>query len=120
MNTNEKKLEKWKSKLIKADLLQDGEQIIDVIDGDYWRRRIKSSGHIVFTDRKFLFCGRFMTNLLPINYHDVVSLKRCFIGPFLPTGVRVTTFDHETGSNQQHILSIFHRNHWIEFIESKR
>lgn len=119
MNANEKKLEKWEKKLVKAGLLIMGEHIIDVIAGDYHKRSRQIRGHIVFTNNKLIFCGRFMGYIVPIEYYNVQSIHTCLIGPF-PLGLRVTALDSNTNAYNHHILALFHRNHWKEFIESKR
>lgn len=120
MHANEKKLEKWEKKLVKAGLLTMGEHIIDVIAGDYYKSGLQIRGHIVYTNDKLVFCGRLMKYITLVEYHLIHSIKPCFIGPFFPLGMDIVASDSQSGANERYVFSVFHRKHWIEFIESKR
>ena len=52
-----------------------------------------------------------------IDYDDIASIKKCFIGPiirFMPFGILVTT-----KSGEKHYFSILNRNKAYELLESK-
>ena len=75
------------------------------IRGKYW-----------FTNERIIFAGGFTTRI-DIEYYEIASVKKCFIGPiirFLPTGILVTT-----KSGEKHYLSIFGRNKVLELLQSK-
>ena len=46
-------------------------------------------------------------------------MKKCFVGPFIPTGIKLTVFDQQKGKNKKHKLSILGRKQWISYITEK-
>lgn len=79
--------------------------LISQIRGRYW-----------FTNERIIFAGGF-GKLIEIDYFDIASVKKCFIGPlirFLPTGILVTT-----KAGEKHYLSILGRGKVLDLLESK-
>jgi len=89
---------------------------------DYWKALFgvvlfsQIRGRYWFTNERVIFAGGIATQV-QIDYYDIASIKKCFIGPiirFLPFGILVTT-----KAGEKHYFSIFNRKKAYEFLESK-
>lgn len=89
---------------------------------DYWKALFgvvqfsQIRGRYWFTNERVIFAGGFSTKI-EIEYDDIASIKKCFIGPiirFMPFGILVTT-----KSGEKHYFSILNRNKAYELLESK-
>lgn len=89
---------------------------------DYWKALFgviqisQVRGRYWFTNERVIFAGGFATKV-EIEYSEIASVKKCFIGPiirFMPFGILVTT---KTG--EKHYFSILNRKKALEVLESK-
>lgn len=53
-----------------------------------------------------------------IPYSKIKAMKKCFVGPFIPTGIKITALD-ESGKEKKYKFSVMKRNNWIEYLSGK-
>ncbi len=103
-------------------ILRPSENVEFEMASDYWKTIFgvlqisQVRGRYWFTNERVIFRGGFATQV-EIDYYDIASVKKCFIGPiirFLPFGILVTT---KVG--EKHYFSILNRKKAYEFLESK-
>ncbi len=118
MALTEEKKAKWEETLRELELLTDGETIEDHTAGDLWSWTGQTRGNYFFTKDKLIFVSGFGFENLVIKYNDIKAIKKCFVGPLIPTGIKVTALN-EKGKEKKHKLSVMKRNNWIQLLETK-
>ena len=102
--------------------LRPSETVEFEMKSDYWKALFgvlqisQIRGRYWFTNERVIFMGGLATKV-QIDYYDIASIKKCFIGPiirFLPFGILVTT-----KAGEKHYFSILNRKKAYEFLESK-
>lgn len=102
--------------------LRPSETVEFEMRSDYWKALFgfvlfsQIRGRYWFTNERVIFAGGIATQV-QIDYYDIASVKKCFIGPvirFIPTGILVTT-----KAGEKHYFSILNRKKAFEFLESK-
>lgn len=101
----------------KALDLRPGEIIQEEIRGDYWEKVILFSysqkrGKIYVTNQRIHVEAGFAT-VIDIELKDIVNLKKCNVGVFIPTGIDVVL-----NNGKKYRLSVMKRNERMELIRS--
>ncbi|MBQ9989502.1 MAG: hypothetical protein IJP31_00955 [Lachnospiraceae bacterium] len=117
---NEAKKEKLKQKLVKANLMDSNDTIIDCLQANYKENllgKIKSGwkqGYIYFTQEKIVFVA---IGSISIPYHKIRKLEKS-TQFFLPLGMDVT-YEDPDGKTILQKFSLQKRNDWIDFLAEK-
>lgn len=117
MALTEAKKKEWEDALRELELLSGEDCIERHTAGDYWQMG-QTRGNFFFTKEKLIFTSGFGISNFAVNYKDIVELKKCFVGPFIPTGVQVIA-QLEDGKRKKYKCSLMKRNEWIAFLEEK-
>ena len=118
MALTEEKKAKWEETLRELELLNEGETIEDHTAGDSWSWTGQTRGNYFFTKDKLIFVSGFGIDNFVIKYNDIKAIKKCFVGPFIPTGIKLTALN-EKGKEKKYKLSVMKRNNWIQLLETK-
>ena len=73
---------------------------------------------IFFTADKIIFIGGLGTEQIVVPYNKIKAIKKCFVGPFIPTGIKITALN-EQGKEKKYKFSVMKRNNWISLISEK-
>jgi len=112
--------EVWENNLKELNLLEAGEVIEEYVKGDYWEfLGGQTRGQYLFTSQKVIFISGYGFKQVVIKYSDIKEIKKCMIGPFIPTGIKLTVFNEEKGKNVKHKFSLMKRNDWMNLLASK-
>lgn len=106
-------------KLKELKLMDENDTIQKQVQGDYYSFG-QNRGTYYFTEKAIIFFSGMAGSVTAvIPYEDVKEMKKCFVGPFIPTGIKLTVFDQQKGKNKKHKLSILGRKQWISYITEK-
>ncbi len=110
--------------LKQTNLIDQDDNIIFIEKGDYWEKLLlfKSQvrGYYYFTRKNIVFIGGLASSTtLSIPYKNIVSLKKCSIGPFLPFGLMVEVYNEKKNKNIKYKLSLMKRDDKINFIQER-
>ena len=86
--------------------------------GDYWWFNTQKRGNFFFTKEKMIFISGFGMEKFAIKYKDIAGLKKCCVGPFIPTGIKVIVQD-ENGKQKKYKCSVLKRKEWIAYLQEK-
>ena len=118
MALTEKKKNEWIETLREVELLGETETFEEHTQGDYWFLNSQTRGNIFFTADRMIFISGWGFEKIVIHYSDIRAMKKCFIGLFIPTGIKITALN-ENGKEKNYKLSVMKRNDWINFISQK-
>lgn len=118
MSVNENNKNEWEKTLKEMDLLKEGDSIVEIVKGDYYSFG-QNRGSYFFTNEALIFVSGFGVTSVVLPYRNVKEIKKCFVGPFIPTGIKVTVFDEKKGKNKKHKLSLLGRKKWMEYLSQK-
>ena len=84
--------------------LEEGEEIKELVKGDYWVREFlwqekQNSGEFAFTNKRVIFKGMFLASadkFVSIPYNEILSIEKAFVGLFFPVALKITTKDNNT------------------------
>lgn len=84
--------------------LEEGEEIQELVKGDYWVKEIlwkekQNSGEFAFTNKRLIFKGMFLGSVdknISIPYSEILSIEKTCVGLFFPVSFKVTTKDNQT------------------------
>lgn len=101
--------------------LEEGEEIQEMVKGDYWVKEFlwqesQNSGEFAFTNKRLLFKGTFLKSAdknISIPYSEILSIKKTYVGLFFPVAFTVTTKD-----NKSYKLAIMKRDKYIDMINT--
>lgn len=118
--TEEKKLEMEKL-LREANLMGEEDTIEEHTAGDYYPLTGQVRGNYYFTKERVIFVSGWGVENFSLKYSGIRGIKKCFIGPFFPFGVKVTVEIEENGKTKtkKYKFSLMKRNYWIELLEKK-
>ncbi|MCM1010251.1 MAG: GRAM domain-containing protein [Fusobacterium sp.] len=113
----------WKHKGTHPELfkLTTGEEIVEMVKGDYWIKEFlwreqQNTGEIAFTNRRILFKGTMLNSSdkdIKIPYSKIADIKKSNIVLFIPMAFTVITTD-----NEAYKFAVMKRNHYIDLIKS--
>lgn len=118
MNLSEKDKKEWEDLLREREVMKEGDAIVEYVKGDYYSLG-QNRGRYFFTNESLIFVGGFGVTIAVLPYRNIKEIKKCFVGPFIPTGVRVTVFDEKKGKNKKHKLSLLGRKKWMEYLSKQ-
>ena len=118
MALTEAKKNEWLKALRELELLGEGESFEEHTLGDYWRLNSQTRGNFFFAQDKMIFISGWGIERIVISYNNIKAMKKCLVGPFLPTGIKVTALD-ESGKEKKYKFSVMKRNKWIEYLSAK-
>jgi len=119
MAKTESNIEEWEKVLKEAELIEEGESIERHTNGDYWSFTGQARGNYFFTADKMVFISGLGMESFAIRYADITGIKKCMIGMFLPTGIKVTATDPKKGKSKKYKCSVMKRKEWIDFLYEK-
>ena len=118
MNLSEKDKKEWEDLLREREVMKEGDAIVEYVKGDYYSLG-QNRGRYFFTNESLIFVGGFGVTIAVLPYRNIKEIKKCFVGPFIPTGVKVTVFDEKKGKNKKHKLSLLGRKKWMEYLSKQ-
>lgn len=118
MALTELQKDEWSKKLLELGLLGPQEIIEEHTNGDYWFYTSQARGNFFFTQEKIIFVSGWGFEQIAIPYRNIRSVKKCTVGLFFPTGIKVTALN-EIGKLQVYKLSVLNRKYWIEYLTAK-
>lgn len=118
MNLSEKDKKEWEDALRETELLKEDDSIVECVKGDYWSFG-QNRGRFFFTNELLIFISGFGGTTAVLPYRNIKEIKKCFVGPFIPTGVKVTVYDEQKGKNKKHKLSLLGRKKWMEYLSKQ-
>ena len=118
MALTEAKKNEWVKTLRELELLGAEESFEEHTAGDYWVFTSQTRGNLFFAHDKMIFISGWGVERIVIPYTNIRAMKKCFIGPFIPTGIKITALN-EKGKEKKYKFSVMKRKHWIEFISEK-
>ena len=75
-------------------------------------------GNYFFTKDAVIFVSGYGVNNVVMPYKNMKEMKKCFVGPFIPTGIKLSVVD-EKGKIKKHKLSVMKRGNWMEYIAKR-
>lgn len=118
MGLSEKDKNEWEKVLREGDLMKEGDSIVESVKGDYYYLG-QNRGTYFFTNKAVIFVSGFGGTSAVLPYKNIKEIKKCFVGPFIPTGIKVTVFDEEKGKEKKHKLSLLSRQQWMDYLSNK-
>lgn len=118
MALTQDKKQGWEETLRTLELIGADESIEEHTKGDRWTFASQISGNFFFTAEKIIFVSGFGGDQVAIPYSNIKAMKKCFVGPFIPTGIKITALN-EKGKEKKYKFSVLKRNNWIEHISGK-
>lgn len=118
MNLSEKDKKEWEELLMERELMNEGDSIVEYVKGDYYSFG-QNRGRYFFTNESLIFISGLGGTVAVLPYRNIKEIKKCLVGPFIPTGVKVTVFDEEKGKNKKHKLSLLGRKKWMEYLSQQ-
>lgn len=118
MSVNAKEKNEWEKALREMELLKEGDSIVEIVKGDYYSLG-QNRGSYFFTNESLIFVSGFGATTAVLPYRNVKEIKKCFVGPFIPTGVKVTVFDEKKGKDKKHKLSLLGRKKWMDYLSKQ-
>ncbi|MDD6224159.1 MAG: hypothetical protein PUB18_04070 [bacterium] len=119
MTLTEKKKNEWEKTLLKLKLMSEGDSIQKHTSGDLWNFTGQTRGNYFFTKEKMIFVSGFGVETFSIAYKDIKEIKKCMIGIFIPTGIKITALDPIKGKEKKYKCSVMKRKSWMEFLSQK-
>lgn len=106
--------------LIENELMRQGDHIVHSEKGDYWEKLLcfysQVRGCYYCTKEALVFVGGFAgTTSWSVRYSDIKKYEKCTVGPFIPTGIRITFYDEKKGKDRKYKMSVLGRAKWLEF-----
>lgn len=120
---NDRKKEKLKKNLVKMELMDENDRILECILVNYWNKLMGKMGQwkrswIYFTEKAIICPTGILDENIIIPYNSVRELGKCLQGLF-PMGF-VVTYEHPiTKRQEKQQFSISKREKWLEFISQK-
>lgn len=112
--------QQWEATLREGELMNVDDCIEAHVQGDYWEfLGGQTRGNFFFTKEKFIFVSGLGVTNFSINYTDIRELKKTFVGPFIPTGIKVSAMNPEKGKIKSYKCSVMKRNDWIALLAEK-
>ena len=110
--------------LIENELIKEGDHIVHKEAGDYWEKLLcfytQVRGYYYCTGDCLVFVGGFGgTTNWSVRYSDIKKFEKCTVGPFIPTGIRITFYDEKKGKDRKYKMSVLGRSKWLEFLGKK-
>lgn len=118
MALTEVQMNEWPQKLREINLLGPQEIIEEHTQGDYWFYTSQARGNFFFTQEKIIFVSGWGFDQIAIPYQNIRSMKKCTVGLFFPTGIKITAIN-EKGKSQVYKISVLNRKYWIEYLTAK-
>lgn len=118
MNLSMAKKKEWEDLLKEYDLIKEGESIEEHTAGDYYTLLDQKRGNYFFTQEAVIFVSGYGFNNVVMPYKDIKEMKKCFVGPFIPTGIKLSVIN-EKGKLKKHKLSVLKRASWMEYIAKR-
>lgn len=118
MTLTEDKKKEWEATLRELELLGANESFEEHTQGDYWFLNSQTRGNFFFTADKMIFVSGWGAERIAIPYSNMRAMKKCFVGLFIPTGIKITALN-EKGKEKKYKFSVLKRNNWIEYISGK-
>lgn len=116
MALSEKKKKKWEDTLKELELIDEGDEILEHSQADYWKQQMigKSQvrGNMFFTKERFVFCSGFGIANVSFRYNQIKALRTCFVSLF-PTGIEITT------NEEKYVISVMKRKQWLALLQEK-
>ncbi len=113
----------FKNKGFHPDLfeLDDGEEIKEMVKGDYWKKEFlwqesQNTGEFAFTNKRILFKGTLLVSAdkyVSIPYTDIANIKKSFVGLMFPVAFTITTKDEK-----KYKFAVMKRDKYIDLINS--
>lgn len=119
MALTEAKKQEWDKTLREIGLLEDGDVIEEHTAGDYWEITGQTRGNYFFTRDGMIFVSGFGITNFKIRYSDIREIKKTFVGPFIPTGIKITAMDPQKGKTKKYKCSVTKRKQWMELLSKK-
>lgn len=110
--------------LIEGKLIPKNDSLEIAEKGDYWEKFLifnsQIRGYYYFTNKCIVFIGGSLASTKwSIPYESIKSIKKCKIGLFMPTGIKIEFFDTDKNKLKTYKMSVLKRNQWIEYLEKK-
>lgn len=118
MNLSMEKKNDWEETLKSYNLIKEGETIEEHTKGDYYTFFEQKRGNYFFTKDAVIFVSGYGVNNVVMPYKNMKEMKKCFVGPFIPTGIKLSVVD-EKGKIKKHKLSVMKRGNWMEYIAKR-
>lgn len=109
----------WEKTLKELELISEDDCIVEHVQGDRWTFSSQTRGNFFFTKEKFVFVGGFGLKSFAVKYSDIKEIKKCMISMFIPTGIRVTAFNPESGKEERYKCSVMKRKNWMAYLSEK-
>ena len=120
----EEKLKECEQYLKESNLLEDKDKLLIVEKGDYWEKilffNMQSRGYYYFTEKCIIFIGDLGATKFKVSYKNIKEIKKCNVGLFIPTGIKLTVFDEKKNKDKSYKLSLLERDKWIKYIEEQK
>ena len=87
MGLSEKDKNEWEKVLREGDLMKEGDSIVESVKGDYYYLG-QNRGTYFFTNEAVIFVSGFGGTSAVLPYKNIKEIKKCFVGPFIPTGIK--------------------------------
>ena len=120
----EEKLKECEQYLKEGNLLEDNDKLLIVEKGDYWEKilffNMQSRGYFYFTKKCIIFIGDLGATKFKAPYKSIKDIKKCNVGLFIPTGIKLTVFDEKKNKNKTYKMSLLKRDKWIKYIEEQK
>ena len=121
---SEEKLKECEQYLKEGNLLDDNDKLLIVEKGDYWEKilffNMQSRGYYYFTKKSIIFIGDLGATKFKVSYKNIKEIKKCNVGLFIPTGIKLTVFDEKKNKDKSYKLSLLKRDKWIKYIEEQK
>ncbi len=119
MALNEQAREKWENTLRELELITESETISDHTAGDYWWFNSQTRGNLFFMEDRMIFVSGWGVEKITIPYKNIRGMKKCFVGLFIPTGIKLTVYDDEKLKDKTYKFSVLKRKNWMEYLSNK-
>ena len=108
--------------LIENELIKQGDHLVHSERGDYWEKLLcfysQVRGYYYCTTECLVFVGGFAgSTFWSVRYKDIKKFEKCTVGPFIPTGIRITFYDEKMGKDRKYKMSVMGRAKWLSFLD---
>lgn len=111
---------KWTETLLELELMGEHDSIEAHTAGDYWEFMSgQKRGNFFFTNEKFIFVSGLGFSNFSIDYKNIREIQKTFVGPFIPTGIKVAAVDPASGKTKKYKCSVMKRKEWMELLSKK-
>ena len=119
----DKKLEKQKENLVKAELMEESDVLVDYLQASYVNRLVGKigswkQGWAYFTEQRLIIITGVLNENIIIPYKNIRELGKCSQS-LMPIGITITHEDMKTGKVVTDKISMMKRDKWISFMAEK-